>query len=69
MTAPRMCSCLSIGAQSNFLGLPTAGDFRFDGHVYHISTKKKVLPFTSPLVHALIFEKDIKYKDDFMMIL
>jgi len=66
---PRVCvvACRS-GPRAIFLGYLQRAIFA-SMVTSIIFQQKKVLPFTSPLVHALIFEKDIKYKDDFMMIL
>ena len=44
--------------------IPIAGDFHFTGHVLSCFNELWFLPFTSTLVHALGFEKVIKYKDD-----
>ena len=44
--------------------VPLAGDFHFTGHVLSCFNELWFLPFTSTIVHALGFEKVIKYKDD-----
>jgi len=60
----RVCVLVNRCPEQYSWVITIAGDFHFTGHVLSCFNELCFLRFTSTIVHALGFEKVIKYKDD-----